>query len=421
MRTMYSLLPSYALLLSLGCSSFVELIDKTSPNFELSRKKNYCSKTSFQLITDSPSLNDAYNKISSALSRPKPFDRFALLALLHLYYSPHVASPTSNFVFFSAKKGKWRYMAFDRHSSKLKYPFLVGLDSLSKLYKSRYRLTTLAALIDRHHSSLPGLSEQSTLFIQKNKDKLNKSQHFKHFYKKGDYLLQSKESFKFQRLSAWMKKRIKTKKARPHKKRPHALMPYKNERIKKFNTQCNFDMKPYQNHPFPSPKSPLPGVQFMIEYRNELFIGLLSQGPHLKLISKTPFFEGKEKSPLPHLCALFSKAKPKRPEVILSSTDGLDPGQHLYNLLQHPIEQKKTPQEFDDLLSSPRHLFLYRHPSRLLFESDRASKGELENILSLGLPIFHSMGLSQVVAVKTFDKERLLFADDRHPMGLSCR
>ena len=335
-----------------------------------------------------------------------------------MYYSPHVASPTSSFIFFSRQHRQWRYSTFDQHSIKSRLPFLDGLEFLLKAHRSRYRLSGLATLIDRHLDPPIGLSQTSALFIQKQRKQLVNDPYFKSFYQRGDDLLQAQESLQFKTLGRWIYRQThRQQKSSINPQTIGRLYPYEQNLTKDFSIQCNFDLNLYRKSIFPVSRTVFSSVQFMLKSGNELFVGLLSQSPNTKLIARTPFFDRQNNKTNIGLCALF---KQNWPQMILTSSDDRDPGQHLYYLLEYRPHRLQSPAEFGKLLSSSRHLFLY-NPPRILYESNRGSKEQLEKLLLLDFPIYHSHRLGKILAVNNFNGQTHLFADDRFLMGMKCR
>ena len=127
-------------------------------------------KTQFQIITESPLLSKTYQSLIKTVPKTlSSFEQFTLLSLLQMYYSPHVASPSASFIFFSHQNQKWQYSSFNQDTVPSGLPFLHGLEFLLKKRQSRYRLQDLAALVDRYLGPPIGLSPSSALFIQKKK------------------------------------------------------------------------------------------------------------------------------------------------------------------------------------------------------------------------------------------------------------
>ena len=411
------------ILLVSSCSYFIPLIEdshKKTYRFEFIKKKNYCSKTQFQIITESPLLSKTYQRLIESLPKTlSSFEQFTLLSLLQMYHSPHVASPSASFIFFSRRKKKWQYLTFNQDTVRSGLPFLHGLEFLLKKYRSRYRLQDLAALVDSYLGPPIGLSPQSALFIQKHKKELTKDLSFQHFYQRGDYLLRYQESLKFKTLSSWIQREIHKQKKSPvnPKTIEHLYISSQESSPQNFSLQCNFDINLYERSIFPVSQTLLPSVQFMLKIGDELFLGLLSQNPATKLIPKTPFFDRQNTQTNMALCAFVHR---NRPEMILTSSDSRDPGQHLYYFLQYSPQKLQTPAELDKLLSFSRHIFLY-NPPRLLYESNRGSKRQLGKLIDLDFPIYHSLRLGKILAVNDFSGQTHLFADDRFAMGMECQ
>ena len=401
-------------------TSLIQLTGREEKTFELIRKKNYCDKTSHQRVIESPLLSKKFEGLIKKSPPLGPFEQFALLAMLHLYYSPEVASPSADFIFLSFNSKNWQYFSFDPQSVKTSYPFLLGLNFLLKKHHSRYDLAKLAALMVRHLDPPPGLSAASAQFIQLKQGQLQNDENFQSFYRRSGDLLRAQESFRFKGFIPWIKKQLPSLKNSSLKlTQAQRLHPYQPGVQKDISVQCNLDINAYRDELLPVAERALPSMQFMLKDKEQIFVGLLSQLPNPeRMIPQTPFFNRiQEVKTSSVLCISY---RPPHPPIFLTSGDDRDPAQHLYHLLENGPHKKRDPSSFDQLLSNARHLFL-SNPHRLLYESERGSKERLEKLLALNFPIYHSLRLGKVLAINHFAGKTYLFADDRHPMDITCR
>ena len=404
-----------------GCRSLFPLANKGNQDFKFIKKKNYCDKVfSSQRITESPVIGKKFENLVGKLPRLRPSEQFVLLAMLQMYYSPEVASPSADFLFFSSRAQKWEYFSFDRQSTKTKYPLLYGLNFLLKKYRSRHDLGSLARLITRHLSFSPGLSEVSARFVRSRQKQFQGDKNFQFFYHRSGDLLRFQESLRFKNFAPWVKKQLRFFKRSPFDansaKKLYTYQPYVQKNI---SIQCNVDMNTYRSQPPPVAEKELPSIQFMLKEGEHIFVGLFSQRPNSeKMIPRTPFFDRvPEVKTSSVLCITHG---PDRPPIVLTSGNDRDPAQHIHHLLERRPHAKQTPASFARLLSSARHLFL-DNPHRLLYESERGAQEQLEKLFALNFPVYHSVQLGKVMAVNHFAEKTYLFGDDRHAMEVTCR
>ena len=72
------------------------------------------------------------------------------------------------------------------------------------------------------------------------------------------------------------------------------------------------------------------------------------------------------------------------------SNQSRDPGQHLFHLIKYGLTESSTTADVDKLIKHSRHLFL-SDTVRLIIESQKSSKEQIENLLKLNLPIYNAV------------------------------
>ncbi|MDD4976334.1 MAG: hypothetical protein PHY93_18390 [Bacteriovorax sp.] len=110
-------------------------------------------------------------------------------------------------------------------------------------------------------------------------------------------------------------------------------------------------------------------------------------------------------------------------DIILFSTSGRNPAQHLKHLVSYDISLVDSFQSLEELLKFSRHLFL-SNPDRILYESKRGRKSQLDFFLSMNFPIYHVEALGDIIGAGIFKNARRedlsLIADDRSKARLWC-
>ena len=158
-----------------------------------------------------------------------------------------------------------------------------------------------------------------------------------------------------------------------------------------------------------------------LEEGSNFFIAVSSslvQKP-LQNLQSTYFIKSRP-SPLPLPVCQFNNSIQ---DIVLFSTLGRNPAQHLKHLVAYDINQINSFQSFEELLKFSRHLFL-NNPDRILYESKRGRKSQLNFFLSMNFPIYHVEALGDIIGLSSFIKgkteEKSLIADDRSLAKLWC-
>ncbi|MCO4756273.1 MAG: hypothetical protein KC478_17460, partial [Bacteriovoracaceae bacterium] len=96
-----------------------------------------------------------------------------------------------------------------------------------------------------------------------------------------------------------------------------------------------------------------------------------------------------------------------------------DPGQHIYHMMGYGLKSSSSPKEISELVTFSRHLFL-EDPTRLVFESNRSSKQQLEGLLKLNLPIYNARKLGNVWSYFADEDDNDFVIDDRTDGEITC-
>jgi len=123
-------------------------------------------------------------------------------------------------------------------------------------------------------------------------------------------------------------------------------------------------------------------------------------------------------TPLP-IC-LFSN---KLQDIALFSLGERDPAQHLKHFISYEIARVDSFQSLEKLLNFSRHLFL-NEPDRILYESKKGRKAQLDFFLTMNFPIYHVDSLGDVFGFAKFKgkktEDRSLIIDDRSQARIWC-
>jgi len=262
------------------------------------------------------------------------------------------------------------------------------------------------------------VSEQFYHFLKQNKDKLKKSSNLSKYYLRAGKILRPGESIpkpKYKYLISRYKKKNKNVLFF------NTLIKYIPGDKSEVNTQgveirCNMDLNLY-NYSLYLSKEPLgDSANFAFYHQNSLALGVATQGTDtLKGLWNTNLIQGTGIK----FQAKFCKIKSNDSKIVLVSSKGKDPGQHLFHFLKNKVQYSSSLENIDDFIISPRHLYLV-NPFRVVYESGRGSKQKLGTFLNSGIPIYHSSSLGRVWAWGKFKGQRSLIKDPRDSPYINC-
>ncbi len=191
------------------------------------------------------------------------------------------------------------------------------------------------------------------------------------------------------------------------------LFPIRNDKNSDAQIECSFDSKLYQN-----------GIFLLNKEKSETNIfGLLrSNGDTVFFITKKDNSIGKGftgKATKSNAAVCFHKDRDKTLDLI--GFNSRDPGQILYHLFNYKINTSHRVADVTEYLIFPRHQFL-TNPSRLIYESKKGTRDQLNYFLSFNFPVYHIENLSVVYALfKNKSRERTFIADSRYETFQSCK
>lgn len=388
------------------------------------KKKLFCfdgSKTHLMLEDDS--TQKYYQQFAQEVFQSNSFSfvqKAAMLSLIEMSRRPDQASPASRLQYFLRYKNKDYY--YDISNSDLdtnsKMPYLKAVELLLKNFDPSRNLTQISTTLD---SVLPpniDVSPEFENFLKNNRSDLQKNDFLLSTFFKGDEVLTKHESFKRASLkkivSIFYTQNISNDN---HYQVSKNLMPLKESGNLEVN--CNVDIN--DDKLFKEESDQKKSHYFSIKEDNNFFIAVSSAqiSTPLKTYDGTYFFKNKSSStPLP-ICQFKSKWQ----DITLFSTEGRNPNQHLKHLLSYDIQLADSFNTLGELLNFSRHLFL-DNPDRILYESKRGRKSQLDFFLTMNFPIYHVESLGDVIgsaAFKNGSKDvRSLVVDDRGQSKIWC-
>ena len=422
-----------------GCSylsnKFESLAERKKGNVKpvvtLTPKINYCAPaTKLEYISEDETLLKFYKSLHPALFENKniPFVQKAImLSLIEMSRRPDEASPFSRFQVYLKLNGQSYY--YDFRPKKLeddtKMPFVKGLDYLTRKFVTSQSLSAIAAHLDNVVPKSINVSPEFEDFLRENRTDLLKNDTLMNQFFKGDEGLTRYETLdriNFNNLIQQYQTGAYSKDA-DYEFDKNGLTANKSK-SESYQTNCNYDL---------SKELSLRDELLSSEFKKAHTFGL-SEGDNyflavssatlykpFKTMGKLSYFMKARPSPFPlPVCEM----KGKNQEIVLISSSGRNPVQHLQHLVSYEVEQVESSYMLNELLNFSRHLFL-TNPDRILYESKRGRKAQLDFFLAMNFPIYHVESLGNVFGHATFktDKkvESSLHIDDRSQARLWCK
>lgn len=422
-----------------GCGFFSKKVESIVEKAELKNqtatlrpaKKNlFCSDESkTQFIVEDELTLKFYTPVFKALLENKELgfvQRSVMYSMMELLRRPDQVTPQSRLQIFLRYKGKDTYLDISpKNSSDFSVmSYLKGLELLLKSSEGQADLLKLADTVDAQLPPAMNVSPGFEQFLQTHREEISKNEELAEVFFKGDEILTKHESFKRPSMKKIVQLYKNSKKVSDtfFSINDSPLSAYPSE-SRELTVLCNFNInqETVSKEELLDAKAKKSGHYFAFMEGNNLFIATVSSTIPQKLgnIKGTYFFNvNASNSPRP-----FCEFKTKNQDTLLFSSKGRFPGQHLRHLITYDIGQVDSQSSLQELLTFSRHLFL-SNPDRILYESKRGRKSQLDFFLSMNFPIYHVSSLGDLVGASIFSTplqtSRSLVIDDRSTARLRC-
>jgi hypothetical protein len=416
------------LLLCFSCSYIIETFqNKEQAEIRLKfNQSSYCkrqSQISVNLLGKNQQIQKGFLNFLKILKDKRialtSMDKSILWALIQMNVRPDLSSPTARFQVFLRRYKKDYFWDFKKNPKQkgLAYPYLYGLERLTIAFKTK-SLKSLAKLIDLYYPNSMFIDKEFEDYLKENENAIRKTPNLTRAYIRGGDILREGErvpKLTYRKLISHYKETFNAKLYLKSDK----LFNFK--KSKKFSMQCNFDMRLYTKSVFLISKEEILGNTFGLESKGFLFIGYNSQSmTRTKSLASTHLFQGSSLTRMPSACRVKSNSEKGRFSLIMVSDKSVDPGQNLYHLYQYGLGDIAEINDLDVLIRFSRHQFLTL-PLRLIFESQRGTNKQLDELLKLNIPIYNSLSLGNVWSYIDFQSgKRHFLIDDRNPGAISC-
>ena len=396
----------------------------------ISNKKNYCPVgTKLQYISEDEYSLKFYKVLHPGLFENKNLsfiEKSIMFSLLEMSRRPDEASPYARLQVYLKLKGKTYYYDFRPKSLEddTKMPFLKGLDFIAQKFAPQKSLLAMASQLDTIVPRGIGVSVEFENFIKENRADLLKNETLTAQFFKGDEVLTKYETFDRINYRNVVEQYLNGfSKNADYEFEKNSLTANKSKK-ENYETNCNYDLAKETN---------LRDEIMSAEQKKSHYIALNEGEDFFLAVTSTTLFRPFKTTPK---MGYFMKSRPaafplpvcefkgRGQEIVLFSSEGRNPVQHLQHLEAYEIDQIDSAFTLNELLGFSRHLFL-PNPDRILYESKRGRKAQLDFFLEMNFPIYHVENLGNVFGHAQFKsdkgKESVLYSDDRSSARLWCK
>lgn len=394
------------------------LVRTTQESLETASRLTYCpldKQFKFQLTGSDAKSQAIYQELLKTNGSNLDFiDHFILWNLLQFSIRPDQSSPTSRLQVLMEFEGKSHYFDFFSEEPKDQYPFLFGLEWISSKFGKKNPLEYYASFIHKNFGNKFKINKEFELFLTKNLNSLKDNEELSPLYFRGTDVLKENETspvVDYLRLVQLYRQSKKSQKILVNT----TLVPFVTEKGAK--GKCNYDFNLYNNSIYLIDKVLPVGNIYGLSMGRSSFLS--SSGQKLETVESlhgTSLFKGESKVRSSAVCMIENDDS----KIWTFSNQSRDPGQHLFQLVRYGLASSHQTSEVDKLIRHSRYLFL-SDPTRLIIESKRSSKEQIENLLKFPLPIYNADKLGNIWAFTQFPEGSRFIIDDRNPGSFSCQ
>ena len=422
------------LLVLFSCALYIDIDrDKQLDNISHKKdaKKTGNNKSYYEFVLSGHDHQDSVSRPIEKIKKLKLgfIEKAVLFSLLNMNLNPHLVTPSSNlYILINYKEQKYFSFSMDSSHDNSKHehwPFLYGLESILKQYSSRYSLENLASMLDKHLPMNIPIGSSLATYIDSHAEQLNKYPIFKKNFFKAEHPIRKGESIhklnftniirQYRKIKKTVKNNTPTINSR--------MFPYSPANIssKNISIKCNHDFNPYQKSIYLISQKERQNLPFGHQDKNgNSFLAITTHNIDTPKPLKNSFLiQGTSESNKDSLALCFVNNNSRKSQISIISTKGRDPGQYLHHLILYGIQDTRTLLELDEFIRFPRHLFLL-NPVRMIYESSRGTKKQLDKFLAMNFPIYHGHSLGNIWAHASFHDKNIsgFVVDERTPACL---
>lgn len=419
--TILKIMKIYSLILIItlfSCSKLTEKIsDHDNPVLSGSKiiKKKPCNFENTQLLISDANSLDYYesffkNKNFRELSI---VEKVSIIFFSEFYRRPDITSTQSQLQLIDISDNDVQYYDLDSNSIKGDQKALYTIDYFLSKNKKKSILQLFEIFLSTVPSQIP-VDSGFERFVKENKSLISDNPILSKFWLKSDEPITRFETFSSQFDFGNIKKY-------GHPNFSTATFNkfdfYENKDFSSIN--CNFDFNSDKDNLYIDKAENDLINYFALKEGNRTIIVVSSSVKHDQLISKTETIV-KVRPKLPPIPVCVFKNKNQNSLIVTTSIDGRSKSQHLKHLIDYEIYNSTEFSQVNEILNFSRHLFL-NSPDRILYESKRGRKDQLEFFLAMNFPIYHADNIGNVIGLACFGTNCNLLNDDRNNSELKCK
>ena len=394
------------------------------------KKLNYCPiKSKLQYISKDEYSLKFYKNLHPNLFENKSLsfiEKSIMFSLLEMSRRPDEASPYSRLQVYLKLNGKSYYYDFrpKNLNDDTQMSFIKGMDYLTNKFIQDKSLLSLASQLDTIVPINISVSLEFENFLKNNSgDLLNNDELAKRFFK-GDESITRYETFDRINYKNVIQQYLKVSSHNNKYEIDKNGLNANTSDKQNYEVNCNYDLSKETNLRDELINNNQKNSHYIAIKEGENFFLAVSSNTLLRPFKTTPqmgyFMKATPaSSPLP-ICEFIGANQ----EIVLFSNIGRSPIQHLQHLEAYEIDQVHSAYTLSEFLGFSRHLFL-TNPDRILYESKRGRKAQLDFFLEMNFPIYHVEDMGNIFGHATFtndkQKESILYSDDRSAAQLWCK
>jgi hypothetical protein len=393
------------IIFSSSCSQFVNKLDddlfinESIPYKEDNRQMSCNQNDSLQLISRN---NAGHTKFIKFITDNdfSYIEKVVFWTFVQMNLNPHLSSPSANVQFVLNED---TYLEITGKSTN-KSPVFFGLQKLLHKFKNKRNLKQLAQLFDRTYPNSFYVSQNFATYLTQNKEKILQNKVLTRNFARAQDTLRENERIPKQNFSLLIKK---------NKDSEYISKSF--DDLKKFKDYyCNFDIKNYLAGSF-TPKSELVKANvFGLKFGpNSILISLSTNTEELQNYDRSIFITGKPTNQNSYICL----AKKQDKYLWIIGSGSRDPGQQVSQMLA--LTTRLDRQTIIRNLKVPRYIRL-TDPNRLILESEKATRDEIENLQDLKIPLYSTGSIGNLTTYISSDLAKTFFLDLRSPGKLVC-
>lgn len=400
------------------------------------KKNNFCpAKSPYQFTSEDENIQKLHNSLRKNFLDKKSqsfIEKAILLTLIEMRRRPDLLTPYSRLQVYIKLGDKDYYFDFAPKNStgnsqyETSMPSLMALDYLNKRFNKGPSLLSIAEKLDDYLPVSNIVSSELASFLRDNQNELRKNEAFTALFFKGDDVITRYDTFDSMTFKSIVEKFYKNKKQdiSLYENFEKPFFNIKQNKENQSTIECNFNLNIDARLQFATEENMrVQSHPIAFSENNNIFMAISSAQIIHPLAPAKEFSHFLKQSPVKTPVPICN-FRNQHQNITLFSINGKNPIQHFQHLISYDITQIENAESLNELLSFSRHLFL-NMPDRILYESKRGRRSQLNLFLSMNFPIYHVDSLGNITGHAEFknesEKSQTLIIDERSPSRLWCQ